>query len=213
MPQNASQPTQDFVEIKKIKDGIVYLKNGQLLQVIAVNGINFDLKSEEEQGAIIASFQKFLNSLDFKTQIFIHSRKVNIKSYIEKIEERKKAETNELLKIQIEEYINFIKSFVEENAIISKDFFIIVSYTSLPLNTGDNKLFSFFNFNKKQEKETVSSQSMAENVEQLRIRAESVIQGIHQMGLRAAPLEDEELIELFYNLYNPQLVEKKGLNL
>lgn len=212
MAQNISQPTQNLVEVAKIKDGVVYLKNNQLVQIVAVNGVNFDLKSEDEQNTIIRNFQKFLNSLDFKIQIFIHSRKVNIQNYINKIEERKKQEQNELLKIQIEEYINFIKSFVEENSIISKDFFVVVSYSTPQINVSKNKIFGIFNF-KKKETPKENAQDLSVSIEQLRLRTESVIQGIEQMGLRVTPLDDEELTELFYNLYNPQLVEKKGINL
>jgi site-specific recombinase XerD len=204
-------PTQNLIDIKDIKDGIVYLKNGEICQVLMVGGINFDLKSEEEQNAIIGAFQKFLNMLDFKTQFFIHSRKVNVENYLKTLEERKKNETNELLKVQIDEYINFIRSFVEENSIITKKFFVVISYflSSIPQNVKSTS--SFFNFFKKTNEN--SSRQLEESIEkseaihQLRIRVETVISGLEQIGLKAFPLEDDELIELFYNLYNPQLIE------
>ncbi len=209
-------PTQNLVEIKKIKDGTVYLKNGGLVQVIVVGGINFDLKSEGEQNAIIATFQKFLNSLDFRTQFFIHSRKVNIQKYLDNMQERKKNEENELLKIQIDEYINFIKSFVEQNAIISKNFFVVVPYDSTADVSGAaGGILSFFKKPSGDKKIPTPEEGVRiqENLEQLRNRAEGVISGLTQMGLKAIPMEDDELTELFYNLYNPQLVEKKGMNL
>lgn len=210
-----SLPTQNLVEIKKIKDGVIYLKDGGLVQVIMVNGINFDLKSEEEQNAIIGTFQKFLNSLDFRTQFFIHSRKVNIQKYIENIGERKKNETNELLKIQIDEYLSFIKSFVEENAIISKNFFIAIPYNPTPETAAATSgLFSMFKFGKRAptpSENQAAGVKIQENLEQLRNRVEGIIAGLQQMDLRATPLEDDELTELFYNLYNPQLTEKKGV--
>jgi len=216
MPETkTTQPTQNLVEVKDIKDGIVYLKNGQIVQIIMVNGINFDLKSEEEQNSIIANFQKFLNSLDFKVQFFIHSRKINIQSYLDKMEERKKNEPNELLKIQIDEYINFIKSFIEQNAIISKNFFVVISY---PLSNIEETIknptgiFSFLRQNKKTNQEKVDEAlQKSQAIQQLHIRGETVIRGLEQIGLKAVPLEDDELIELFYNLYNPQLIEKKGV--
>ncbi len=205
-----TQPTQNLVAIKKIKDGVVYLKNGDLVQIIAVNGINFDLKSEEEQNAIVSGFQRFLHSIDFKIQFFIHSRKVNIDAYLNSLGERKKNETNDLLKIQIEEYINFIASFIENNAIIDKTFFAVVSYSpTIKVTKNSSGILSIF----KQQKETpevTQNGNVQENIEQLRNRAEGVIAGLGQIGLRAIPLEDDELIELFYNLYNPQLIEKKG---
>jgi type IV secretory pathway VirB4 component len=215
-PQNpAMPPTQKQVEIEKIKDGVVYLKNGQIIQIIAVGGINFDLKSQEEQNVIISGFQNFLNSLDFKTQFFIHSRKINIQSYLDKINERKNMEKNELLKIQIEEYMNFIKNFVESNAIIKKDFFVVVPYsaTDLSKKVKDSPFSQIFNLFKKDKKseEEKNAKNNTEAIEQLRLRSESIIVGITQLGLKAIPLEDEELKELFYNLYNPQLIEKKNI--
>ena len=204
-------PTQNLIDIKDIKDGVVYLKNGEICQVLMVGGINFDLKSEEEQNAIIGAFQKFLNMLDFKTQFFIHSRKVNVENYLKALEERKKNETNELLKVQIDEYINFIRSFVEENAIITKKFFVVISYflSSIPQNV--KSASSFFNFFKKTNQnpslQLEESIEKSEAIHQLRIRVETVISGLEQIGLKAFPLEDDELIELFYNLYNPQLIE------
>ncbi len=210
-----SLPTQNLVEVKRIKDGVVYLKDGGMVHVIMVSGVNFDLKSEDEQNAIVGSFQKFLNSLDFRTQFFIHSRKVNIQKYLENMAERKKNEQNELLKIQIDEYTNFIKSFIEENAIISKNFFVVVPYNPTPEPAaGASGLFgSFFKKGKTTEQKQAEGVKIQENLEQLRNRSEGIVSGLTQMGLKAVPLEDEELTELFYNLYNPQLVEKQGMGI
>ena len=120
--------SQQFVVIKEIKNGVLYLKQGGLRKVLMVNGINFDLKSQEEQQLTLNSFQSFLNALDFSIQFFVHSRKINISAYLEKIEARKVEEPNELLQLQIEEYGEFISSFVEKNPIISKDFFVVIPY-------------------------------------------------------------------------------------
>lgn len=208
-------PTQNLVEIEKIKDGVVYLKNGGLVQIMMVNGINFDLKSEDEQNAIIGGFQKFLNSLDFRTQFFIHSRKVNVQKYLDNITERKKSEQNELLKIQIDEYLSFIKSFVEQNAIISKNFFVVIPYNPTPEATkaasGIMGMFKLGKSKPSKAEDQASSARTQENLEQLRNRAEGVIAGLEQMGLRSVPLEDDELTELFYNLYNPRLTEKEDI--
>ncbi len=205
-------PTQSLVEVKKIKDDVVYLKDGSFVQIIAVSGVNFDLKSEDEQASIIGSFQKFLNSLDFRVQFFIHSRKVNIQKYLASMAERKKNEQNELLKIQIDEYANFIKSFIEQNAIISKNFFVVVPYNPTPeVASSASGIFSLWKKQKTAAEKQAEATTTQENLEQLRNRAGSVIAGLNQMELKAIPLEDEELTELFYNLYNPQLVEKEGM--
>jgi type IV secretory pathway VirB4 component len=208
MPE-VTQATQQLVEIKDIKDGVVYLKGGGLRRVLMVSGINFDLKSETEQTLILNSFQDFLNGLDFSVQFFIHSRKVNINSYLEAMEERKKEETNELLKIQIEDYIKFVRAFVEENTIITKTFFVVVPYDPIVAVQKAGGIFSIFG-GKKTTGGEISNQA---NLEQLNRRVDQVINGLEQIGLRVAVLGDDELAELYYNLYNPQLVEKKGLEI
>ena len=98
------------------------MKNGSICRVLMVSGINLELKSEEEQNAVIFSYQGFLNSLDFPVQFLVHSRKLNIEGYLEEISRRKESETNELLKNQVAEYSEFIRSFVESNAVMSKNF-------------------------------------------------------------------------------------------
>ncbi len=210
-------PSQNFVEIKEIKNGVIFLKNGQLRKILMVSGINFDLKSEIEQEAILGSFQRFLNSLDFSIQFFIHSRKINIENYLNYLYQKKEEETNELLKVQIEDYIEFIKELVEKNAIISKTFFVVVPYNPVVLTQQKNPLADLFSFfkpaNQKKQEEEEKLKREKENLAQLERRVEQVINGLTEIGLKAIPLEDEVLIELFYNLYNPQLVEKKGLKI
>ena len=122
MTKQESVATQQFVDITDIKDGAVFLKGGGLRRVLIVSGINFDLKSEEEQNLILHSFQNFLNTLDFSIQLVVHSRKMNIDNYLEKLKERQIKEDNELLKNQIGEYMEFVRSFVEMNAVMAKTF-------------------------------------------------------------------------------------------
>ncbi len=205
-----TKPTQKFVQIREIKDGIIYLNGGGLRKLLIVSGINFELKSEAEQGMILAGFQKFLNSLDFPVQLFIHSRKVNIDKYLGTMEEKKQTEKNELIKVQIDEYINFIRGFVEQNAIISKIFFVAVPYDPVKIGTQASGLLGgLFGRSKSKEAQQEATVKIEENLEQLGHRSQQVMEGLGQIGLRAVPLEDEELIELFYNLYNPQLQDKK----
>jgi len=208
-------PTQKFVEIKEIRDGVIYLKNGKLRKILIVSGINFDLKSEDEQNLILNSFQSFLNSLDFPVQFFIHSRKINIDNYLELMRRRKEEEPNELLKIQIEEYIEFIKSFVEQNAIITKSFFVSVPYDPIIISSGKNTfdLLSIFKKSNHQKEKEDKDKELTDqkNLEQLNQRVDQVIDGLANIGLKAIPLDDEAIIELFYNLYNPTLIEKKDI--
>src|SRR3989344_4379682 len=123
-----AQATQDFVPISEIKDGIVILKDGSLRSIVMVSSLNFALKSEEEKNAIISQFQNFLNSLDFSIQIFIQSRRLDIRPYLALIEQRYKEQVNELMRIQIQEYIEFIKNFTENTNIMTKNFFIVIPY-------------------------------------------------------------------------------------
>lgn len=205
----ATQSTQQFVDIKDIQSGTIYLKSGGLRKVLMVNGINFDLKSEDEQKIILGSFQNFLNTLDFPVQFFIHSRKVNVSSYLERIRARKDEEPNELLKIQIGEYIEFVRSFVEQNPIITKNFFVVVPYSPSAAVEKAAKGFlgKILKGNQSKKNETESASAV---IQQLIYRVNQVKEGLENIGLRVSILGDEELTELFYNLYNPELTEKKG---
>lgn len=200
-------PTQKLIEIKEIKDNTVYLKDGGLCKIIMVNSINFDLKSEIEQDLILENFKNFLNSLDFSIQILIHSRKTNIENYLNMLKNRQKEEENDLLKIQIEDYIDFINNFVQENNIVSKRFFIIVRYDPTIIN---NKTFSFFKKTNSLKEDNFTDQ---EKLEQLEERVITIEEGLNQLGLNYYVLDDESLIELFYNIYNPEIIDKRNINL
>jgi len=212
---NTQQPviaTQQFVNIESIENGVIKLRGGAYRKILIVSGINFDLKSSEEQEMIIFAFQGFLNSLDFSIQFFIHSRKMNIENYLKMVKDRENNEVNELLKNQIFEYGEFVKSFVAQNAIMSKNFFIVVPFDPIRImETGGklkNKIFGLFGAGGQQ---NTQKQTEQEYLEQLDQRVNGVIDGLNQIGLRTIPLNDAELSELFYNLYNPSTIEKKSL--
>lgn len=210
-----SLPTQDFIGIESIENGVIKLKNTALRKVLLVSGTNFSLKSEEEQGIITYAFQGFLNSLNFSVQIFIHSRKLNIDDYLAKFEERESQEENQLLKNLIVEYREFIKTFVSQNAIMQKTFFIVVPYDPLNLPAAGldvtDKLIGWFK--SKSSSDNEKSENINEAMEQLGQRVDRVVGGLNQIGLRAVPLDTDELLELFYNLYNPTTIEKKGVDI
>ncbi len=211
MPKSLS--TQEFVELKEVRDGVIFLKNGALRQLLMVSGINFDLKSEQEQDLMTYGYQNLLNALDFSIQIFIHSRRLNIESYLLKLQERHTQETNELLKTQIAEYLEFIKSFVANNAIMDKTFFVIVPYDPVYLPKAAKGILSFIKKEKPAASQAVQSENIQQNLQQLNQRVDQVIVGLQQIGLRAVPLGTEETTELIYNLYNPQLIEKGELKI
>ena len=208
-----SLPTQSFIEVESIKNGTVILKNGGLRQILLVSGVNFDLKSEEEQGMILSLFQNFFNTLNFSVQIFVHSRKVNIDGYLERLSEREAKEPNALLKNQIAEYREFVRAFVAENAIMAKNYFVTVPFDPVKIPEGTAALTEkFFGFLKKKgvgkpvarlETEGNDEDQLMTHIDQLSQRVNQVIASLNQMDLRAVALNDEELIELFYTIYNP----------
>jgi hypothetical protein len=206
-----TKASQKVVPIKEIRDDVVVLKDGSLRMILMTSALNFALKSSEEQSAIILQYQNFLNSLDFSMQVFIQSRDLNIDPYIKTLKERAKEQTNELLKIQMREYIDFVKEFVSATSIVNKTFYIVVPYTpSLTETAKKNPIFEmvdkFIGGDKKQAKPT-DKDSLEEYKIQLQQRADTIIQGLSRIGVRAVPLNTEELIELYFKLFNPSELE------
>ena len=210
-----SVPTQNFIEINSIKQDTLILRNGGLRKALLVSGVNFDLLSEEEQGLVIYSFQAFLNSLNFPLQIFIHSRKINIDNYLSKLSVRYQEEPIDLLKNIIKGYQEFIHSFVGQNAIMEKSFFVVIPYDPIKLPSVGRLVFKkIIGLIKRKpitqtEISTVAQKDFENYLKQLNRRVDQTIEGLSQIGLRAVSLNEQELIEVFYNLYNPEAVERK----
>ena len=201
-----AKPTQSFIPIKEIRDGIIVLKDGSLRAILLASSLNFALKSADEQQSIIFQFQNFLNSINFSVQIFTQSRKLDIRPYIALLEERLKEQVGDLMKMQTREYIEFIRSFTESTNIMTKSFFIVVPYSAPTLAGTDAIKKSFFGTKKNNVGEEISS--FEESRSQLQQRIEVVQQGLVRCGIRIANLGTEELIELFYKTFNPGDVEK-----
>jgi hypothetical protein len=199
-----SEATQNFIPIKEVRDGIVILKDGSMRMLLMTSSLNFALKSEDEQQSIIFQFQNFLNSLDFSIQIFLQSRRLDIRPYVALLEGRQKEQTNDLLKIQIKEYIQFIKTFTENTNIMTKTFFIVVPYSPPQLSTSTGTKF----LDKKSSKAEKKIEDFEENRTQIEQRAALVEQGIVRTGIRAVRLGTEEIIEVYYRIFNPGDVEK-----
>lgn len=202
MSKNA---TQEFVPIDDVRDGIVILKDNGMRGVLMASSVNFSLKSDNERQAILLQFQDFLNSLDFSVQILVQSRRLDIRPYIALLEGRYKEQTNDLMKIQIEQYIDFIKSFTESTNIMTKNFFVVVPYEGAMLSTKSSLLPSFGS--SKQSKES-KEENFEEKRNQLEQRMGVVEQGLVRCGIRVAKLGTDEVIELFYKTFNPGESEK-----
>ncbi|MBI4121410.1 MAG: hypothetical protein HY470_00425 [Candidatus Ryanbacteria bacterium] len=206
------QASQDIVPVEEIRDGVVILSDGSLRSVLMASSINFALKSPDEQDAVILQYQNFLNSLDFPVQFFIESRKLNIEPYLNMLRERKKQETNELLRIQITEYITFVKEFVESSNIVTKTFYIIVPFSPISLlgnkKQGVSGILSSLFGSKAAGEKFMSDEQFQEHRTQLWQRVETVVGGLVRTGVRAVPLNTEELIELYYSLYRPEEADR-----
>ncbi|MEZ4103112.1 MAG: hypothetical protein R3B55_00890 [Candidatus Paceibacterota bacterium] len=201
-----ARASQEFVPIQEIQDGIVVLKDGGLRAVLMASSVNISLKSEDEQNAIIMQFQNFLNTLDFSLQISIQSRKYDVTSYLETLEEKLKNQTEPLLKVQTQEYMQFIQNFTDEVNIMTKHFFVVVPYTPAILASSGGLLNKILpsnktNKNKKEEFELYRSQ--------LEQRVALVQQGLSRVGVRTVALKTDEEVELFYKVFNPGDGESK----
>ncbi|OGI27727.1 MAG: hypothetical protein A2359_02710 [Candidatus Moranbacteria bacterium RIFOXYB1_FULL_43_19] len=198
--------TQEFVDIAEIKDGVVILKNNSLRAVLMVSSINFDLKSTQEQEAIVAAYQGFLNSLDFPLQIIISTRKLDISPYIELLTEQERIQENDLLRFQISEYRGFIKNLVGTANIMTKTFYIVVPFALTEGKKGGFLEKMKIALNPKQAK--IEREMEFENYKsQLWQRVDHITAGLSGTGIKIAPLGTEELVELFYNAYNPKVTE------
>lgn len=200
MPASKS-PTQNFVSIKDIKDNVVIQKNGQMTMVLLASSVNFALKSLDEQRAILFQFQQFLNTLDFTLQIYIQSRKLNIEPYLEVLGELDVKQENDLMRTQLREYIEFIRTFTADVDVMSKNFFVVIPYSPVKINLakGITNLFT----PGQATTATANEMHFEEHRIQLEQRAGVVTEGLARVGVRTVTLQKDDLVELFYHLYNP----------
>ncbi|MFH1744882.1 MAG: hypothetical protein ABH881_01795 [bacterium] len=195
--------TQQFLDIAEIKDDIVILRDGTLRAVVLVSSINFALKSEDEQGAIISAYVGFLNNIEYPIQIVIQSRELNIEGYIKELKQKEKEQTNQLLKIQTTEYIQYIQELISLSKIMNKRFYIVVPYD--PLSNKAKKFTSrFFDIFKPTQIIKMKENIFARRKKELVRRIDNVIGGLASIGLNSAQLDTQGLIELYYNSYNPE---------
>lgn len=205
----SSRAAQDFVPIKEVRDGVVILKDGSLRTVLMASSINLALKSQDEQQAVIAQFQSFLNSLEFHVQFFIESRQLDIRPYLALLEDRRRQELDDLMKLQIREYMAFIRDFTERANIMTKNFFIVVPYDPALLSRGGvGGAFSSIMSSASSSTTSLTDEQFEQYRSQLEQRAGVIEQGLIRTGVRVAPLGTEEVIELFYKLFNPGELEK-----
>ena len=209
--------TQNSLQIAEIRDGIVIMNDGSFRSVVMVKSINFDLMSPQEQEAVEYSYQGFLNSLYFQIQIFLRSQKVDLQGYIAKLDKIRTEHDNMLLALLMEDYIGYIEALSEQTNIMDKKFYVVVPFfpmveTQAAIAQSKNFLGGFADlFNKKDQHVTINEADLENAKTELRNRVQAVLAGLLQCGVQGLPLDTQELIELYYDSYNPDTATRQQL--
>lgn len=196
------KPTQNFIAISEVRDGILVLKDGGLRAILLATSVNLSLKSADEQVAILLQFQNFLNTLEFSTQIVIQSRRRDMRPYLATLEDKMRIQLEPLLKIQTKEYIEFIRVFSEQTNIMEKSFFVVVPFSPITLSSkkGIGGIISGIG---KGASANIDNTQFEESRSQLEQRVAVITQGLSRVGVKAVQLGSEEVVELFYKAFNP----------
>lgn len=216
-PKQNPNSTQNSLHIAEIRDGIVIMNDGSYRSVVMVKSINFDLMSPQEQEAVEYSYQGFLNSLYFPLQIFIRSQKVDLQSYIAKLDKIRTEHDNMLLALLMEDYITYIDDLSQHTNIMDKKFYLVIPFfpvtdTQQALKQSKNFLSGLGGLFSKKEQHVVINEPDLENAKtELRNRVQAVLAGLLQAGIQGLPLDTQELIELYYDTYNPDTATRQQL--
>lgn len=214
LPQPNKTSTQNALEIAEVRDGLVIMNDGSFRAVVMCQSINFDLMSPEEREAVEYAYQGFLNSLYFDIQIFIRSTHVDLRPYLEKLDRIRSEHDNMLLALLMEDYINYMSVVSEQTNIMDKKFYVIIDYHS---SIGAQKAVkagkSFFStiLGKKEQHVVVNESDLEAAKTELRNRIQTVMAGLHQCQVNSIPLDTQELIELYYDAYNPDTATRQQL--
>jgi hypothetical protein len=209
--------TQNALQIAEIRDGVVIMSDGSFRSVVMAKSINFDLMSQVEQEAVEYSYQGFLNSLYFPVQIFIRSRRVDLQPYIEKLEKIRTEHDNMLLAMLMDDYINYIDALSQQTNIMDKSFYVVIPYFPHPdVQRAITNSVNFFTglanlFSKKEQHVTINEAELDAGKTELRNRVQSVLAGLRQSNIHGLPLDTQELIELYYDTYNPDTATRQQL--
>lgn len=209
--------TQNTLHIAEIRDGVVIMNDGSFRSVIMVKSINFDLMSLQEQEAVESGYQGFLNSLYFPIQIFMRSEKIDLRPYIEKLDKIRGEHDNMLLAVMMEDYINFMGNLSLQTNIMNKRFYVVIPYfPSLDVQKAITSSKNFFTglgalFNSKEQHVTINEADLEAAKTELRNRVQAVLGGLLQCGVQGLPLDTQELIELYYDTYNPDTATRQQL--
>lgn len=215
MVKHKTSPTQQYLDISEIRDGVIITRDGGLRAVLLATSINFALKSEQEQNAIVGQYQLFLNSLNFPLQIVMQSRKLDLTNYLKKLEDKLDTQKNELIKIQITDYVAFIRKLITVANIMDKKFYAVVQFN--PPNLQKRNLFDKIFHPGSTLSVKISTDEFKIYRQELMERVNVIVNGLGSLEVRSAMLNTQQVIELFYGLYNPEeaakerLIEEKAL--
>jgi hypothetical protein len=216
-PHTNPNSTQNVLELGEIRDGIVIMNDGSFRSVVMVKSINFDLMSPQEQEAVEYSYQGFLNSLYFPVQIYIHSTRVDLQPYVEKLDKIRSEQDNMLLAVLMEDYIGFIDQLSQQANIMDKRFYIVIPfYPVADIQKALTQSKNFFSgvgelFSKKEHHVSINEADLGTAKTELRNRVQAVLGALQQCGVQGLPLDTQELIELYYDTYNPDTATRQQL--
>ncbi len=216
-PKINPNSTQNTLQIAEIRDGIVIMSDGSFRSVVMVKSINFDLMSPQEREAVEYSYQGFLNSLYFPVQIFIRSSKVDLRPYIERLDKIRAEHDNMLLSLLMEDYISFIDNISLETNIMDKKFYVVVPFfpeidAKAAIKASKNLFGSLKSIFRPTEQHVVIDEQTLEKAKtELRNRVQAVLAGLLQCSIQGLPLDTQELIELYYDTYNPDTATRQQL--
>lgn len=198
--QKIKATTQKFTEIEYIVDDVVLLSFGNGCLIIEVTATNFPLLSEDEIRSKIYSYATLLNSLSFPIQILIRSKKIDISSYLKLLSQEETKTQNQILANKIKLYREYVESLIKTNSVLDKKFYIIVPYSSLEegaIRTAEGV-----------KKGLAQKQAHFESAKAaLSLKADSLHTQLARLNLRAKTLNKDELIKLFYSIYNGESTE------
>lgn len=218
VPNTNPNSTQNTLLVSEIRDGIVIMNDGTFRSVVMAKSINFDLMSPEEKEAVEFSYQGFLNSLYFDVQIFMRSQKIDMRPYLEKLDEKRTSQENMLIALLTEDYMAYIDALSQQTNIMDKKFYVVVPYLpgialDKPIEAGKKVAGGFVGVFKKDKVNvvTINEADLEKAKQELKNRVQSVVNGLAQCGVQALPLNTQELIELYYDYYNPDTATRQQL--